>query len=169
MVIALLIARLLLGGALFAHGAQKLFGWFGGYGIKGTGGFFETIGFRPGALFAAAAGLGEAGGGILTALGLGGPIGPALIIMVMIVAILSIHIKNGFWQSANGYELNLANITAALILMFVGFGPLSLDTVLGIDGVWNDTLRWAVLGVAVVLALGNMAVRRTAGTTAPTS
>ena len=87
MTTALLIARLLLGGALFAHGAQKLFGWFGGYGVKGTGGFMESLGFRPGPMFAIAAGLGETGGGLLTALGLGGPIGPALIIMVMIVAI----------------------------------------------------------------------------------
>ncbi|HEY8370791.1 MAG TPA: DoxX family membrane protein, partial [Thermodesulfobacteriota bacterium] len=60
---ALLIARLILGLGLAAHGAQKLFGWFGGYGIKGTGGFMETLGFRPGALFAVAAGLGEVGGG----------------------------------------------------------------------------------------------------------
>src|SRR5579864_5065971 len=120
MTTALLIARLLLGGALFAHGAQKLFGWFGGYGIKGTGGFMESLGFRPGALFAAAAGLGEVGGGLLTALGLGGPIGPALIIMVMIVAILSVHVKNGFWNSANGYELNTMIIGGAIALAFAG-------------------------------------------------
>jgi putative oxidoreductase len=169
MATALLIARLLLGGALFAHGAQKLFGWFGGHGIKGTGGFMESMGFRPGALFAAAAGLGEAGGGILTALGLGGPIGPALIVLVMIVAILTVHIKNGFWQSAGGYELNTMNIAGALILAFVGFGPLSLDAALGIEGIWTDPLRWIVLGAAVLLALGNVAVRRTAGTTAATS
>src|SRR5207302_6021531 len=126
---ALLIARLLLGGALFAHGAQKLLGWFGGYGIKGTGGFMETLGFRPGSLFAAAAGLGEVGGGLLTALGLGGPIGPALIIMVMLVAILTVHLPNGFWQTANGYELNTMNIAGALTFAFVGFGPFSLDAI----------------------------------------
>ena len=79
MAIALLIARLVLGGGMFAHGAQKLFGWFGGYGIKGTGGWMESMGFKPGNLFAAAAGLGEAGGGLLTALGIGGPLGPALV------------------------------------------------------------------------------------------
>src|SRR5437899_3635421 len=99
MATALLIARLLLGGALFAHGAQKLFGWFGGYGIKGTGGWMESMGFRPGPVFAAAAGLGEAGGGLLTVLGLGGPIGPALIIMVMLVAIFTVHLPNGFWNT----------------------------------------------------------------------
>ena len=169
MALAILVARLLLGGALFAHGAQKLFGWYGGYGIKGTGGFMETLGFRPGALFAAAAGLGEVGGGLLTALGLGGPIGPALIIMVMLVAIFSVHFKNGFWQAANGFELNTMNIAGALALAFAGPGPYSLDAVFGIDGVWSDASRWLVIAFAVVFALGNLAVRRTAGTTQPAS
>src|ERR1041384_2571298 len=80
----LLVARLALGLTLAAHGAQKLFGWFGGYGIAGTGGFFEQIGFRPGRLFAATAGLTELAGGLLVALGLLGPVGPALIVSVMI-------------------------------------------------------------------------------------
>lgn len=169
MATALLVARLLLGGALFAHGAQKLFGWFGGYGVKGTGGFMESLGFRPGALFATAAGLGEAGGGLLTAFGLGGPIGPALIIMVMIVAILSVHAPKGFWASNGGYELNTMNIAGALTLAFVGFGPLSLDAAFGYGEIWTDAARWIVIGAAVVLALGNMAVRRTAQTTQPTA
>lgn len=169
MVVALLIARLLLGGALFAHGAQKLFGWFGGYGVKGTGGFFESLGFRPGAFFAVAAGLGEAGGGILTALGLGGPIGPALIIMVMLVAIFSVHVRNGFFAANSGYELNTMNIAAALALAFAGPGSYSLDAAFGIDGVWTDASRWIVVGVAVLFAAGNLAVRRTAGTTQPAS
>lgn len=169
MATGLLIARLLLGSALFAHGAQKLLGWFGGYGLKGTGGFFESIGFRPGTVFAAAAGLGEAGGGILTALGLGGPIGPALIIMVMLVASLTVHLRNGFWNTANGYELNTMNIAAALALVFAGPGPLSLDTAFGIDGIWTDSLRWIAIGAAVVLALVNVAIRRAAPTTQPTA
>jgi putative oxidoreductase len=167
MTIALLVARLLLGGSLFAHGAQKLFGWFGGYGLKGTGGFFEQLGFKPGTLFAAAAGLGEMGGGTLTALGLGGPIGPALIIMVMLVAIFTVHVKNGFWQSNNGYELNTMNIAAALALAFAGPGTLSLDTLFGIDAVWTDQLRWVALGAAVVLVALNLMIRRPAQTTQP--
>ena len=169
MATALLLARLLLGGALFAHGAQKLFGWFGGYGVKGTGGFMETLGFRPGALFAIGAGLGEAGGGLLTAFGLGGPIGPALIIMVMIVAILTVHAPKGFWNTNGGYELNTMNIAAALTLAFVGFGAYSLDAVLGIADVWSDASRWIVLGVAILLALGNVAARRTAPGPQPTA
>src|SRR5207244_9444618 len=79
----LLIARLIIGLGLAAHGMQKLLGWFSGYGLKGTAGFFESIGFRPGVLFALAAGLGEVAGGLLTAAGLFGPIGPSLIITVM--------------------------------------------------------------------------------------
>src|SRR2546428_533738 len=82
---------------LAAHGAQKLFGWFGGYGLAGTGGFFAGLGFRPGVLFALAAGLGELGGGLLTAAGLFGPVGPALIILVMLVAILAVHWPHGFF------------------------------------------------------------------------
>lgn len=169
MATALLIARLLLGGAIFAHGAQKLFGWFGGYGIKGMGGFMESLGFRPGALFATAAALGEVGGGLLTVLGLGGPIGPALIITVMIVAILTVHLPKGFWATNGGYELNLMNIAGSLFVSFAGFGAYSLDGVFGIAGVWDDVSRWVVVGIGVLLALANMAVRRTAHRTQPTA
>ena len=82
----LLVARLVLGLLMTAHGAQKLFGWFGGYGLTGTAGFFEQIGFRPGRLFATAAALGEVVSGLLVTLGFLGPVGPALMISVMIVA-----------------------------------------------------------------------------------
>ena len=99
-----LIARLILGLALAAHGAQKLFGWFGGYGLAGTGGFFAGLGFRPGVLFALAAGLGEVGGGLLAAAGLFGPVGPALIVLVMLVAILTVHWPHGFFASSNGVD-----------------------------------------------------------------
>jgi putative oxidoreductase len=169
MAIAILVSRLLLGAGLFAHGAQKLFGWFGGYGIKGTGGFMETLGFRPGPFFAVAAGLGEVGGGILTALGLGGPIGPALIIMVMLVAILTVHLKNGYWQTNGGYELNAMIIAGVLTLAFTGPGPISLDAAFGIEGLWSDPVRWIIIGAAVLLALGNLAARRTSQTAQPAS
>src|SRR5256885_4447745 len=87
---ALLIARLIIGLGLAAHGTQKLLGWFGGYGLKGTAGFFESIGFRPGVLFALAAGLGEVAGGLLTAAGVFGPLGPPLIITRIGLGILSL-------------------------------------------------------------------------------
>src|ERR1700722_9177391 len=93
--LGLLLIRLI-GLGFATHGAQKLFGWFGGYGLAGTGGVFESIGVRPGRFFAAAAGVGELAGGLLIALGLGGPIGPMLVIAVMVVAALAVHLPNGF-------------------------------------------------------------------------
>ena len=84
--LGLLVIRLIFGLVMVAHGAQKLFGWFGGHGLAGTGGFFESLGFRPGRRFAFAAGLSEFIGGWLFALGFLGPVGPALILAVMLVA-----------------------------------------------------------------------------------
>src|ERR1700676_5771118 len=95
----LLIVRLVVGLGFAAHGAQKLFGWFGGYGLAGTGGFFETVGFKPGKLFAGAAGAGELLGGLLLALGLGGPIGSVSVISVMLGAILPVSLGTGFLPS----------------------------------------------------------------------
>src|ERR1700680_3344971 len=97
----LLLVRLVIGLGFAGHGAQKLFGWFGGYGIAGTGGFLESMGFRPGATFALAAGLAEFLGGLLIAFGLGGPIGPMLVISAMVVAIVTVHIRNGFFAASN--------------------------------------------------------------------
>ena len=91
----LLVARLVLGALMVAHGGQKLFGWFGGDGLAGTAGFFEQLGFRPGRLFVITASLAEAAGGLLIALGLFGPVGPALLLSVMIVAAVSVHWGNG--------------------------------------------------------------------------
>ncbi len=162
MAIALLIARLIVGLGMAAHGAQKLFGWFGGYGLKGTGGFFEGVGYRPGTLFAAAAGLGEFGGGMLVAFGVGGPIGPALVIVVMLVAIFAVHWGHGFFVSKNGVELPLTYISAMLLLMFFGPGAFSIDALLGLNAVWPVNANWIVLGIAILLALGNLVVRRPA-------
>src|ERR1041384_2479683 len=104
---ALLLLRLVFGVVLAAHGAQKLFGWFGGYGIAGTGGFMESLGFRPGRLFATAAGFGEFASGVLIALGFLGPIGPALMLSVMIVAAVSVHLKGGLFAQNSGIEVPL--------------------------------------------------------------
>jgi putative oxidoreductase len=158
--VGLLIARLILGLAISAHGAQKLFGWFGGHGLNGTGGFFESIGFRPGRLFALAAGLAELGGGALTALGLLGPIGPALIILVMMVALLTVHLPHGFFAQSNGIELNVAYIAGALSLASAGPGAYSLDRVLGLGARQDPAVTWSAVVIAVVLGLLSMAVRR---------
>ncbi|HEY9085730.1 MAG TPA: DoxX family protein [Candidatus Tyrphobacter sp.] len=158
--IGVLIARLLVGGSLFAHGSQKLFGWFGGHGPAGTGGFFEQLGFRPGALFAVAAGLGESIGGLLTLLGFGGATGPALIILVMLVAIFSVHIQKGFFAAGGGWELPGMNIAASLAIAFLGNGAYALDRVLGLNFLTDPRQVWIALGCAVVLAMLNLTVRR---------
>ncbi|HEY4439462.1 MAG TPA: DoxX family protein [Candidatus Elarobacter sp.] len=159
--IPLLLVRLI-GLGFAAHGAQKLFGWFGGYGLAGTGGFFESLGFRPGRFFAGAAGVGELLGGLLIAFGLGGPIGSMLAIAVMVVAILSVHLSHGFFASNNGYELPLAYIGWAFILAFTGFGPYSLDAVLGLNTLWTLQIAWIAVLLGVLGGLANMALRRKA-------
>jgi putative oxidoreductase len=156
---ALLILRLVLGTSMAAHGAQKLFGWFGGYGLKGTGGFFESIGFRPGVRFALAAGLTEFTSGLLLALGLLGPIGPALMLSVMLVAILTVHKGHGFFAGTNGIELPLLYITGALAVAFAGPGTISLDHALGLDAVIPPVATWIALAVGVLGAFGNLAAR----------
>src|SRR5437764_2248301 len=93
--LGLFLLRLVLGLLMAAHGGQKLFGWLGGYGLEATGGFFDTLGFRPGRLFATLASVGEYVSGFLVALGLLGPIGPALMLSVMIVAAISVHWGKG--------------------------------------------------------------------------
>ena len=154
----LLVARLVFGITMSAHGAQKLFGWFGGYGISGTGQFFESIGFRPGRVLAVAAGLGEVAGGLLVALGLLGPVGPALMLSVMIVA-SSLHWKNGLFATANGIELPLLYSAAAIALAFTGYGTYSLDALFGLARVWTPDLIGTVVALGVFSGVGNLVAR----------
>src|SRR5215470_6167242 len=95
--LGILVIRVVFGVAMAAHGAQKLFGWFGGYGLKGTGAFFEGLGFRPGLVFAAAAGLSEFLGGTLLTFGFLTPFGSAAVLAAMLTAMASVHLKNGFF------------------------------------------------------------------------
>src|ERR1700687_3323337 len=158
--LALLIGRLLLGSIFIGHGAQKLFGWFGGYGLKGTGGFFEQLGMKPGVAFAFVAGLGEFVGGALVLLGWLNPIGPALIVAVMIVAIFTVHLSKGFWNTNGGYEFNLANIAGALILAAAGNGLYSLDAVAPLALLSEPNINWIILAVAIVGGFLSLVVRR---------
>ena len=156
--LGLLVLRVLFGAAIAAHGAQKLFGWFGGYGLKGTGGFFEGLGFRPGTLFAAAAGLSEFGGGILFALGLFTPLGSAAILAAMLVAIVSVHLKNGFFTMNNGIELPLLYAISAVGVSLSGPGSISLDAAFGLTFFTHpfivaSALVLALIGAGVTLAL----------------
>src|SRR6266481_6046832 len=130
MEIGLVLLRLTTGLILAVHGAQKLFGWFGGPGLDGTGQFFEAIGFLPGRRHALMAGLAETGGGLLLTLGLFTPIGAALIFSVMLVA-ATVHVKKGFFAQNGGYEYAFVLGVAALSVAFTGPVSLSLDALFG--------------------------------------
>ena len=110
-----------------AHGAQKLFGWFGGYGLVGTGQWMASIGLEPGYLMALLAGSGEFLGGLALVLGL--LVRPAAMVtgFTMIMAILTVHIGNGLFMSNNGYEFGLALLAATVSLLITGGGNLSAD------------------------------------------
>src|SRR5579859_2105539 len=105
--IGLLLLRLTLGIIFCLHGAQKLFGVFGGYGLSATAQFMDQLGFHPAKWWATTAALAEFVGGLLLVLGLGMPLGALLIIAVMLVAISRVHWSKGFWNSQGGYEYNL--------------------------------------------------------------
>lgn len=163
--IGLLLLRLVLGLGLAAHGAQKLFGMFGGYGLKGTGGYFESLGFRPGHAAALMAGCAEFFGGLFLALGLLTPFAAGVIIAVMLVAIVSVHLPKGYFNEKGGFELNLLIATSALALAFLGAGRISLDGAMqtefnGIE--WGVTA--ALIGIAGALAaLAGRALSRSRG------
>lgn len=164
--IGLLLARVVIGLVMAAHGAQKLLGWFGGYGLNKTGEFFVQLGFRPGRAFATAASLTEITSGLLVALGFLGPIGPALMISVMIVAMITVHWEHGLFATDNGIEVPLLYATAALGLALTGYGRYSLDAWLGIAGHWTGTVTMIVLALGIVGGLANLALRRRPTTTA---
>ncbi|KOV71061.1 RpiR family transcriptional regulator [Streptomyces sp. MMG1121] len=128
--LGLLLLRLGTGGVLAAHGAQKLFGWFGGHGLEGTGQFMESVGYTPGKASATAAGLAEAGGGALLALGLATPAAGAAAAGAMAGA-AAVHVPNGFFAQSGGYEYAASLGLAAAGLGVTGPGRLSLDHALG--------------------------------------
>lgn len=128
--VGLLMIRLVIGALFIGHGAQKLFGWFGGYGLKGTGGWMESIGIKPGVTMALFAGLAELIGGILFAAGLLTPLAGIMIAVTMVMAIVKVHASNGLWATQNGYEYNLMLLVVALGLALIGPGQYALDAFL---------------------------------------
>lgn len=155
----LLIARVVVGLVMAAHGAQKLLGWFGGYGLDKTGEFFTHLGFRPGRAFATAASLTEITSGLLIAFGFLGPIGPALMLSVMIVAMMTVHWEHGLFAANNGIEVPLLYATAAVGLALGGFGAYSADAWLGIAGQWSTSFTLVILGAAVLGGFANVSLR----------
>lgn len=150
--LALLIGRVAIGLGFAAHGAQKLFGWFGGSGLNKTGEFMVKLGWRQGRLFGTLASSSETVGGLLIALGFLWPLGPALLILMMVTAGITVHMKNGFFNGKNGWELNMVYGMSALILTFTGPGDYSLDRFFGLD--WLYDSKYGVIAVAAAIAIG---------------
>jgi putative oxidoreductase len=128
----LLVLRLTTGGLIAGHGAQMLFGWFGGSGLKGTAAIFESIGLKPGTPWATAASASEFGGGVLTALGFLHPLGPMGTMGAMVMATAKAHWGKPIWATKGGAELPLINIATAFALTLTGPGRFSLDRLFGI-------------------------------------
>ena len=144
--LALLVLRLVVGLLFVGHGAQKLFGVFGGGGLEGTAGMFDNIGLQPGWLHARAAGTAEFLGGALIALGLFTPFAAAALIGVMTTAVIAVHARNGIWNTNQGYEFNVVLSAAVFALAGIGAGAWSLDNAFGFD---LHGVIWAVAALAV--------------------
>lgn len=123
----LTVLRIVAGLTFAAHGAQKLFGWFGGYGLEGVGQWMESIGLAPGYLMALMAGSAEFFGGLALILGLLVRPAAAMLAVTMLVAIVTVHLANGFFMSNNGYEFALALLAISIALVIEGAGKVSLD------------------------------------------
>ncbi|MCF5708485.1 DoxX family membrane protein [Pseudomonas syringae] len=126
----LTILRVIVGIAFIAHGSQKLFGAFGGYGLEGTAQYMESLGLTPGYLMALLSGGAEFFGGLGLLLGLLARPAAALVTVLLLVAIFTVHIGNGFFMANNGYEYALALLGGALAVLIEGAGRLSLDRVI---------------------------------------
>ncbi|MEV6176364.1 DoxX family protein [Streptomyces sp. NPDC052015] len=161
--LGLLLLRLGTGGILVAHGTQKLFGWFGGHGLEGTGRFMESVGYRPGKASAAASGLAETGGGTLLALGLATPAAGAVAAGAMAGA-SAVHVPNGFFAESGGYEHAASLGLTGAALAIAGPGRLSLDHALGhtVNRGWMvpTALGVAAAATTVIVGLRNQRLRR---------
>jgi putative oxidoreductase len=157
--LGLLILRVVVGLTLAAHGSQKLFGWFGGHGLAGTGAFLETLGFRPGKLQAFLSGSAEAGGGLLLAAGLFTPLAAATVVAVMFVAAVSVGLAKGFFAQNGGIEYPMVLATVALAMAFTGPGALSLDRALEIS--WQGaSWGFAALGAGILMGAVPLVARQ---------
>jgi putative oxidoreductase len=158
MAYGLLLLRLVVGLVFFAHGAQKLLGWWGGSGLRGTIGWVGSSGFRPAVPMALLV-AGSETSGLLFAAGLLTPFVALALASTMVVAVGSVHWKNGFWNGGGGFEFNLALWSVAVAVAATGPGRFSLDRAIG----WAGSISggWWGAGVLVVSLLGGLAVLAT--------
>jgi putative oxidoreductase len=160
--LGLLAARVVIGGSMASHGAQKAFGWFGGPGLQGTAKMMRGLGFQPEEPFAAASAYNEVTSGVLMMLGLLGPVGPALLVSQMTVAAMTVHAKNGYFAQNGGVEVPVIYSAAAIALAMSGPGKLSIDAAFGLDESIKAhhaalVLAAGAAGAAAVLAIRNVA------------
>jgi len=149
--LGLLILRLVVGLTLAGHGAQKLFGWWGGPGMDGWTQIVQRLRIRPARPWAWVAALAEFGGGIFLALGLLTPLAALAIAGSMLVAIVTVHLVKGFWVAKGGYEFNLTLLAAVIALALTGPGTYSLDQALGIR--LPEPLTVIVAGIALIVGV----------------
>jgi putative oxidoreductase len=159
--LSLLTARLVLGGTMAAHGAQKLFGAFGGPGPEKAGQMIKSLGFPDHDRVATMASATELTSGSLIALGALGPIGPAMLATVMLVAIETVHRPKGYWNSQGGFEMNTMFIMLALLLANHGYGSLSVDELVGLNRRMRPSFAWLAMLGSVATAVGMLAQRET--------
>jgi putative oxidoreductase len=155
MTLGLLIIRVIAGLTMAAHGSQKLFGWFDGPGRRGTAGMMEKLGFREAAVMASLAGLSELAGGLGLALGFLTPLAAVAIVVVMLNAAFTVHLKNGFWNTAGGYEYPLVMSAIAVGIAATGPGDASADNALGFMGALSGDV-WALVVVVVALVASTL-------------
>jgi putative oxidoreductase len=150
----LLIVRVVLGITFIIHGGQKLFGWFGGPGIQKFSQGMSRFGGAHTTLMGWMAALSEFGGAVLLLIGLLTPLAAAFVISTMLVATVSVHLKNGFLSSKGGYEYNISLITLLLILLLLGAGAISFDHLLGFAVPISQLPVWTVIVFVLVIAGG---------------
>jgi len=156
--LGLLILRLVVGLTIAGHGAQKLFGWWGGPGMNGWTQMVTKLRIRPAQPWAWIAALAEFGGGILLALGLLTPLAAVAIAGSMIIAIATVHLPRGFWVTKGGYEYNLAVLATMAALSLTGPGTYSLDQVLGIH--FPQPLTVIIATIALIVGVSVTLVTR---------
>lgn len=151
----ILFLRAVVGSVFFAHGAQKLFGWWGGGGLRGTAAWLGSTGFRPPFLMAVMVAASESSGALLVA-GVATPFVALALAATMVVAVGTAHWKNGFWSGKGGYEFNLVLWSAAIAVAAIGPGRFSVDRLLGWDG--NISGLWWGVAVLVLSLAGGLLI-----------